>query len=177
MQYIIPIIIFGVAVGVFFGFVDPIYKDIQQVQKQSAQLNDALNDTKTIQDIRDSLLERFNTIDPADIARIEKLLPDNVDNVRLILEIDDIASRYGMLIQDVGISEQAVDENVIGPQKDSRGSLDMTFTTTGTYSSFRNFIVALEKSLRIVDIRDVSFSVSDDGFDAYKIILRTYWLR
>ena len=177
MQYITIILLLGVSVAVFLGFIDPLYKDVQHVKVQSAQLNDALNNTKQIQSIRDSLLEQFNAIEPHDIEKIEKLLPNNVDNVRLILEIDDVASRHGMFVNDIGISESQGNSSSFGPRDAAHGSLDLAFTISGTYESFRGFIVDLEKSLRLVDIVNTSFTKTEESFDEYSVVVRTYWLK
>ena len=54
--------------------------------------NEALNNSKALEDKRDTLTAKYNTIDPNDLIKLQKLLPDNVDNIRLILEIGQIAS-------------------------------------------------------------------------------------
>ena len=177
MQYITILILLGISVAVFFGFIDPLYKDVQAVKAQSAQLNDALNNTKQIQNIRDSLLERFNSIEPQDIDQIKKLLPNNIDNVRLILEIDKVAARHGMFVNDIGISETGNGNSSFGPQNVPYGSLDLSFTISGSYEAFRGFIVDLEKSLRLVDIVRTSFRTKDDILEEYSITVRTYWLK
>jgi hypothetical protein len=47
------------------------------------------------------LTQKYSTIDPVNLDKLTKLLPDNVDNIRLILEIEKIASPYGMILKDV----------------------------------------------------------------------------
>lgn len=177
-QYIIPVVILIATVGIFLGFTDPLYKEIQSTQTQAAQLREALDNTKTIQEVRDKLLARFNEIAQNDLDRLEKMVPGNVDNVRLILEIDEVASRHGMLVKDIGVLRQNVDEESIGPNVKPYGSLDVTFTIVGSYGSFRGFLSLLEESLRIIDVRGVSFQ-ADPGEDAseYTVTVRTYWLR
>ena len=57
--------------------------------------------------LKQSLLSRFNAFKTEDLDRLRKLLPDHVDNVRLILDLDNLAARHGMALQNVVISEPA----------------------------------------------------------------------
>lgn len=178
MQYLIPIIILLASGGIFFTLIGPLNEEVEATRTQSALLEDALNNTRRIQSIRDDLLDRFNAISVENIDKVEKLLPDNVDNVRLILEVDKVASRYGMLIRDISItSPEEESEDILGPNEEVYGSIDVQFSISGSYNAFRRFIVDLEKSLRIVDIRQLSFSVAEEGFVSYSLGVRTYWLR
>jgi len=178
MQYLIPSILFLISIGVFFSFIDPLYSDVQAVKAESVQLAGVLKSTQKIQNIRDSLLEKFNTIATVDKEKLNKILPDNVDNVRLILEIDKVAFRHGMLIKNIGISGEGEEEGIsLGPRDTPYGSIDLDITVTGSYDSFRDFIVDVEKSLRIVDIVGLSSVVKRDDLSEYTIGLRTYWLR
>ncbi len=177
MYYIIPFILLVSSVGIFFSFIRPLNDDIGEIRNQSALLNDALTNTRRIQSIRDALLEKYNAISVNDLGRVKKMLPDHVDNVRMILEIDKIASRYGMVIQDIGISEDKEKETVIGKDERPFGMINLDFTITGTYDSFRNFVVDLERGLRIVDVRALGFNVTESGFMQFHVTVRTYWLK
>ncbi|MEX0933696.1 MAG: type 4a pilus biogenesis protein PilO [Candidatus Paceibacterota bacterium] len=177
-QYIIPVVILAATVGVFLGFTDPLYQEIKQIQNQSTQLRDALENTKTIQEVRDRLLARFNDIEKSDLDRLERMLPGKIDNVRLILEIDEVASRHGMLVKDIGVLKQNADEDSIGPDVKPYGSLDLAFTITGSYDSFRAFLSELEQSLRVIDIRAILFIANtSETIHEYSITVRAYWLR
>ena len=47
------------------------------------------------------MTQKYNSFDPNDLAKLQTLLPDNVDNIRLILEIENVAAPYGMVLKDV----------------------------------------------------------------------------
>src|SRR5258708_7571843 len=100
-RFIMPIVLIGIAITVFFVFTNPIYSNTSGLKTQIASYSDALANSKALQSQRDALTAKYNAINPDDLAKLQKLLPDNVDNIRLILEIEQIASPYGMALTNV----------------------------------------------------------------------------
>lgn len=179
------------AVSVFLLYTQPAYDEVQALQKQIEQYNQALDKADELQRLKSTLLERRKSFDPEDLDRLHKLLPDHVDNVRLILDIDRLAGIYGMALQNVVISNPASETtlgNAIGASgaAERYDSLTLRFSTRGTYANFAEFLEDLESSLRIVDL--VSLSIASEGSSPeasgatsnvyrYDITIRTYWLR
>jgi hypothetical protein len=101
-RLITPIILIGLSITGFLVFVSPLYKEISLLKEQVSSYNQALDNSKALENERDKLTQKYSTIDPVNLDKLTKLLPDNVDNIRLILEIEKIASPYGMILKDVG---------------------------------------------------------------------------
>ena len=172
-------------------YTQPTYDSVQTENAQIAQYDEALSKASELQQLKQSLLSRYNTFDPAQIDRLQKLLPDHVDNVRLILDIDSLAGKHGMALQNVVVSQNASSQGsqsataIIGASQQAYDSLTIKFTTQGSYETFRQFLAAFESSLRIVDL--VSLNISRGSNNAqgnaavplytYNITLRTYWLK
>ena len=105
-----------------------------------ASYDEALDNSKALEAERDKLTQKYNSFNPEDLSRLQKLLPDNVDNIRLILEIEKIASPYGMALKDVkyNVSDQdTVASPVAAAIKGGKNSLnkdysvwDLEFSTT-----------------------------------------------
>jgi Tfp pilus assembly protein PilO len=195
-----PIILILIAVALFFMFTNPIYSDISTLQTKVSSYNEALNNSKALESVRDTLTAKENAIDPANLAKIVKLLPDNVDNIRLILEIGQIAAPYGMTLKDVKYSVtspvttptttgvvQGGSTSTSASNKDY-GVFNLEFSTTGSYSNFMNFTKDLESNLRIVDISSISFSsdtntnitntkVGPNEIYTYDFKIQTYYLK
>lgn len=177
-----PILFIFLAVGLFFVYVDPTYKEIKDTLKEEARFDQALDKSKELQEVRDKLLLKYNTFSTGDLDRLSKLLPDHVDNVRLVLDIDYIASTYGMRVKNVTVNTEERQEGVIGPDVSVYQSVSLSFSIAASYDILKQFIKDLEKSLRIVDVTDISLSSSaviDGGKDLYEynISLKTYWLK
>ncbi|MBT3282816.1 type 4a pilus biogenesis protein PilO [bacterium] len=181
-----PALFIILSIGLFFMYVDPTYTSIKTTLADGDQFNEALDKSKELQQIRDRLLARYNTFLTNDINKLAKLLPDNVDNVRLVLDIDNIASKYGMRIKNVSVDrEGSKASGVIGPSSKLHESVKLLFSITASYKDLISFVKDLESSLRIVDIREVSLTpliIRDDKKDGehiyeYVISLQTYWLK
>ncbi len=168
MKLIIAIVGVVLAGSIFFVYTKPAYDNSQTVRESIAENNAALDKAAELQKLRQTLLARFNTFNPADIERLQKLLPDHVDNVRLILDLDKLAERHGLALQNVDVSSSQKQTaksqtalGAIGSSNQKYDSLTLTFSTVATYRDFVTFLSNLESSLRIVDL--VSLTVAPAG--------------
>jgi len=81
------IILITIAIATFFFYVNPSYEDIKVLKMENSEFDEALDKARELQEVRDNLLSKYNSFSSGDIERLGKLLPDNVDNVRLILDL------------------------------------------------------------------------------------------
>jgi hypothetical protein len=170
------------SVGIFFGYIRPAWLGtIQTAQAEINAFDEAITAGKGFVDRQNKLLAERNAIREEDLARLQEFLPDNVDNVKLILEIDRIATRNGIQIRNIAISEEAPVAENAGTLNtvDTRpyGTLLLSFTAVASYPGFLQFLTELEQSLRLIDIVDISFPSSQTGVYNYNLSLRMYWLR
>jgi Tfp pilus assembly protein PilO len=190
MRFVIPLILIAITVAIFLTFTSPMYGEVGTLRTQAASYNEALSNSNTLEKERDKLTAKFNAIGGENLERLNKMLPDNVDNIRLILEIEKIASPYGMALRDVKYNTiEKTDTQVMQagtpiPQSGDFGVWDLEFATNGSYDNFINFIKDLEKNLRIVDVASIEFS-SDAPMASgttstsylYHFHIKTYWLK
>lgn len=179
MKGFLPILFIVIAGGLFFGFIDPTYSRVKELRAEESEYNEALNRSRELQEVRDSLLARYNAFSTQALTNLEKMVPDHVDNVRLILDLDAMASKYGMRVRNVEIEteESRANRGQIGPEERSHESLILSFTVSGTYDTFRSYLADLERSLRLVDVVGVQFTANDTGLYDYTISVKTYWLK
>ena len=192
-KYIIPTILIGIAVALFFGFAGPLYNDIKEIRVLSASYDEALGNSKALEAERDKLTNKYNSLDPEKIDRLEKLMPDNIDNIRTILEIEKVALRYGMVLKDVKYDTLDTKKGESASEKASQASSskgtygvwNMSFTTEGTYENMIRLLGGLEGNLRLIDISSIDFSSEGvSGLDPdvpisykYQFNIKTYWLK
>ena len=177
MKFIVPTILIILSGAAFWAFISPRYENVKVLRAQEAQFDEALSRSKELIALRDKLLSKYNTFQTDDLERLAKLLPDTVDNVRLVLDIDSIAAKYGMTIRNASVREALQPQDAIGPSTDAWGSITLEFITTASYENLTRFLADLEGSLRIVDVTDISFNASQTNLNEYTITLTTYWLR
>ncbi len=193
-RIIFPIFSLVISVVGLFGFVKPAYEEVNTLKAQVASYDEALLNSRSLEEERDKLTQKFNSISSENLDKVKKLIPNSVDNIRLILEIEKLASPYGMVLKDVHYEviskedEAKTGTRQAGTTKNTNqeyGSWDLEFSTEGSYNDFVNFTKDLEQNLRVVDIVSVQFSSgSTDTIKSasqkpykYKFKIRTYWLK
>lgn len=178
LRIIIPIFFLIGAGALFFVFIDPTRVQIGELSKEEALYSQALNNSNELVKVRDKLLATYNSFVASDLVRLEKLIPNTVDNVKLIRDIDGIAFRYGMTVKNVTIERapETVQKN-IGTPGESFGAMLVSFSVGGPYKIFLDFLKDLERSLRLVNVVNVSFTSAEKDIYEYRVIIKTYWLK
>jgi Tfp pilus assembly protein PilO len=186
MNFILPIILLVASLGLTFGFTKPTYSQIKDLKGEHAQYSDAVKKFDELIQKRDELTKKKDFFSPADLNKLDRILPDNVNNIGLIIEIQDIANRYAFQLEDVRFdvpTKKASGTTPSSPQQALASqkpyeTFNFDFTVTGTYQNFIKFISDLESSSRLIDITSIQFSTRD-GSSAfrYSVKAQTYWLK
>ena len=201
MRSIFPIILILIALGFFFFFVNPLYHDVSTLRTDVASYNQALSHSTDLQKTRDTLLATYNGITTNDKARLEKFLPNTVNNIELILELEKIASAHNMALKNIRFEtpDDSSDTSKSSNQvvSSTSGSLpygvfQLEFNTEADYSVFTAFLKDVEHNLRLIDVKSLSFDASSKDTDnndntktvglsqstyKYSVKVNTYWLK
>ncbi len=207
MKLFSSIIFLAISLVIFFVFIDPIYGEIKQLKADVSAYNIALSNSTELQKTRDSLINIYKEVKTEDKERLAHFLPSSIGNIDLILEIEKIANLHGMPIGNIKFDSS---KNLVG-NKDTTsnnstdniiraenseldnlpyGIFPMEFIIEGRYETFISFMKELEKNLRLVDIKSVSFNVpqqssggdgggisADPNVYSYTLKVETYWLK
>ncbi len=192
MNLILPIILILSSLGIFFGYVDPNYKgtstptnptdystySIDALQSQLANYQDVAKSSVSIVSQENNLVQKENTISTDDQDRLSKMLPPNIDNIRLIIEISQIAQGRNLIAKNITIGNSTASGNAnAAGTANAYGTVSLSFTVNASYSNFINFLQDLESNLRLVDITNITFNANDTGFYDFNVTLNTYWLQ
>lgn len=183
---ILPSLALMVAIGIFFAYVNPTWSVSIVATKAASAVDDqalAAADTYTRQ--QNNLITARDKIDPANLARLAILLPNSVDNVGLILDLNALAARSGLSLSNIDVSTNvapAASPNASATGAPSSranpvGSVDLSLSAVGTYSALHTFLSGVERSQRLLDVRDLVVKGSDTGVYTYQMKIRIYWLR
>lgn len=180
-RFILPIVLVATAVALFVLYIDPAFQATKKLQMQVGSYNDALDKSQEFRKLRDEKISAYNTFAPADKQKLEKILPDNVDNIRLIIDINNIAARHGLTLKNVELgtvsdSASARSALAVGASGEAVGSVELGFSVASSYDSFLAFLQDVEHSLRIVDVESISFTAPEVGSYDFTLSIRTYWL-
>lgn len=182
MKNIISIIVIVISLAAFVLVVKPEYAKNKELVVKGEELNQVLKNARKLQLIRDTLLSKQKDLSKSDLARLEKLIPESVDNVKLIIEFQKIAERYGLKIttataaKDEGGEDQGLNQSFDISTRDY-GTVTLNFNVTGRYEEFLSFLTDIEDNLRITDLRTLSISGGDSGFYEFSLSIETYWLK
>jgi hypothetical protein len=173
------IVLLLLSVGLFYTFTNDQYKQVKAISVTSSEYKDALNNTSQIETLRDNLLTIYNNISPLDIERLNKALPDNIDTVRLALDLDSIASRHGLAIKSLQAVTRPVGNGEFAVMSDGNSyeKVVVTFNFVSNYTNFIGLITDLEQNLRVMNIKSVSFDTIDSGLYEHEVSIETYWLK
>lgn len=183
-SHISPLIGLAVAIGIFFLYVNPTWSGSIAEKKEAIASNDrALEAASEYAAQQNELASSRNDIDPTDLERLNKFLPDSVDNVGLILDLNALAARSGLLLSNIDVMK-----NDTGSSNNATGalsaigvspvsSIDLSLSAVGSYTAFREFLTGVERSARLLDVLDITVKGSETGVYTYKMKLRLYWLR
>ncbi|OGZ06037.1 MAG: hypothetical protein A2845_01290 [Candidatus Lloydbacteria bacterium RIFCSPHIGHO2_01_FULL_49_22] len=153
-RYLTPVFLMILSGAVYVIWVDAPYKDIAAQQAKAEVLRGYIADADNAQEELQKIAAQYDAFPPDGDRRLQVLLPKEIDTVRLIIDVNEIAARHGMGVNDPMVGKAATDES--RPQAYVPYSL--SFKTTATYDVFRDFLADLERSLALRDIVTVEFS-------------------
>lgn len=179
--------------GIYFLTL-PLYEDLQRARSENQEFDRVLGEVSDLLSTQESLISRYQNIPDSDREAIDTVMADENDNVRLIYDIEQLASQKGLFVIKVS-SELLQDSNNQNNQQNfdnveeqhggfdtgrsrEKNTMTIEMTLDGEYDSFVSFISDLEKSLRIIDVKSVEFTPSSDRTAySYEIVLHSYILK
>lgn len=181
---ILPSLALMISIGMFFAYVSPTWSGPIAATKAAINSDDqALTAASQYKTRENELASARDSIDPANLARLSVFLPDSVDNVGLILDINALAARSGLLLANVDVAANNPDNppasaaGLSAASVNPIGSVDLSLAAVGTYVALQSFLTGIEKSARLLDVRDITVTGSDTGVYNYHMTMRLYWLR
>ncbi len=196
IRIIFPTFLVLLAGVIFFFFVNPIIANPVSINPQTGEIAGGIAGLRNEQRIlataiRDAgaLKSRINTLEtqlqglrPEQISRLDNFLPDQMDEMQLIVDVNNIARGSNMAISEVNIRTSPT-SNQRGGQATAQTTgepqvrpMSMSFAVAGNYGQLKSFLGELARSLRIIDVDSLSFSVGEDGITRYNLSITTYWI-
>ena len=173
------VILLLLSVGLFYTFTNTQYQNVKSLYAIAGEYKNVLKSVEDIVELRDNLLSDYETIPRTEVDRINKVLPDNADAVRLALDLDTVASRHGISIKNIQTTTGAGEGGlaVLPGYGGIYEKATVTFTFVSDYGNFVDLLVDLERSLRIMNVKSISFQTNDSGLYDHQISVETYWLK
>lgn len=177
MKSLTALILIAISIGLFFFQINPSYSEVKVLRAQAGQYDDALQVADELKKIRGELATKLASFTPEELANLEHFMPQQLDTVRIILDVDGIASAHNIQLKDIKASD--VGKPVSAGAQSSYNTTAVTFSFTSQYNNAEVFIHDVEQSLRLLDVSSVSIKPStgsNAGAYDFSITLNTYWI-
>lgn len=192
MKGFTPVILIGLIIGTVYFYVIPQYNEIVVLQSEVEAYDEAIETANALDEKLQTLTTKKNSFSTSDKLRLQKMLPSEQNDVRLILDLTNIADERNINLEGLDLSTQ--NESSRNPQNLQRPNVrnvereffnsqqtlrpvGISFSFEATYSEFLELMNDFESSLRIMDVTDVSFSIPESGSDyTFFVRLQTYWV-
>jgi Tfp pilus assembly protein PilO len=183
-----PLILIVLAIGLYFTVTTGKLDELKAIRAVNADYEQAINNSEQLIKVRDKVLKTYNDISEEDRQRLDKMVPNNVDNVRLIIDVNGVAARHGVSVKNIKTSTASSNSTTQAqppattnkPKAAAGGVLDtvtLSFSVSTNYQTFIEFMKDLEASLRIMDISRITLTANDIGTYEYGVEIKTYWLK
>ena len=190
-KLIFNLLLLGACAGIFFVPKFGISAKYDDIKVRKAEIKEYDNANKSARDLvakRDDLNNRFNAFTPQEQSRLITFLPDNIDPIRYILEMEGIGKKLGMPIKGAGYTSAKIGGTPVltaGASDVKYGVFNFTFTSEGSYSDLQRMLTEFDRSLRLIDIESIGITpAGGNGLDYkaldhynFQIVLKTYWLK
>ncbi len=196
---ITAIILVVLAIGIYLTFTNAKIAEIKDVSVINDEYLSAIANANQLVKVRDSVLKDYNALSDDDRERLSKMLPNTVDNIRLIIDLNSVALRHGFPLRNIkaaatsaingkgtpslpqtqdtsgGQGRAASNTSIPTPVLDT---VTVSFSVTAPYQQFIDLLRDLEANLRIMDVTHLTVSAgSAPGSYDFGVELKTYWLR
>ena len=183
---ILPLLALIIAIGIFFAYVSPTWSGQIASTKAAIAADDAaLDSARNYVAQQNQLAAEKDAIDTGKLDLLVTFLPDSVDNVGLILDLNALAARSQLSLANIDVitgtpnsSRSSVSPSGALPASGVSpvGSVDLSLSAIGTFIALQDFLVGVERSARLLDVRDLVVKGSDTNVYNYQMTLRLYWL-
>ena len=91
VKLLIPIISIIVALALYFFFIQDTLERVAELKIESAQFDETLKSAQELENTIERLTRESENIQTSDLDKLEILLPDHIDSVRFIYDLNTIA--------------------------------------------------------------------------------------
>lgn len=187
-RFLTPLLALIVAVSLFVTFIKPTFNEYKQIDTEIGDYEQALKRAQDLQNRINELIAERNAIPQSGLERLEDLLPDSLDEVSIVLSLDAISARHGLVLGGIGVKsvrtdpegnarsaknaasgdfmfedEQVESDSALSDVTNAFDTVELTFSVTGEYEAFKTFLTDIERSLALMDVSSLTIEEPGEG--------------
>jgi len=110
----------------------------------------------------ETLSERLSTY-KEQLSKIDSALPEDSSVAALFNFLQKTSSENGLILTDIDVSGLFSLES----SEERIQKMSFSISVSGSYSAFKNFLSAVYKNSRLIEVKSISFSSSEEGEDLF----------
>jgi hypothetical protein len=180
-----------ISFGIFFTYTQPVIGEIKTIQDETFAYTDAVNKASEFNAKLSDLVSRMNSFRTSDVESLETYLPDEVDELTVLSDIETVARKNDVRI--VSMAASKVDEAASEGEVNFEGEIielpkissrDFEVSLSAPYENIKQMLRDLEQNKYLLEVVAFDFgavtdtasvTVSDISTDGtYTMVLRAY---
>lgn len=193
---IIAVISFIISLALMFVFIFPLFSSAKVMYLDLSQKRQEIEKLKELLDKVEKISQNYNNVSE-EVEKILLALPEEKDLPQLLVQFEKLALNNGLLLESIEFGEISKKEKKdfirnIDDYNELNESKKILFTfpnsfilikIVGSYSAFTNYIDALEKNVRSMDIYSIKFDsdnamrnlFGDSGIFEFNLGINVYY--
>ena len=171
MRSIIAFLLVFAGIALIFWAGKPLWEEISTLRVEKSNIEKTLSELRNLESARDNLLSTYNSISNDDLEKLDQILPSTTDTGGVLISLEKMTQDTGIRLRRAEFkTDQKNDVKAIQASNSMFNTLDLSLVVSSNYDSFKSFLGALERSSRVVDVTNISFSVEQTNL--YEFIIQ-----
>lgn len=168
-----PIFAFTAGIVIFLVFLLPGWDEVKGLKALEENKIQTLKDLGNWSAYFDDLSAKYQSAEN-DLQKLSLTVPSEPQIPELLVQLEDIARRNGLAVDDVQFNIPASDR-LAKPADKNLGVVNVKIKMEGDYNNFKNFTADIEKNIRLMDISLVSLNAGGEGLMKFEVEISTYY--
>ncbi len=174
-----------VSLVIFFFFSKPIFAEIDALQDETIQFEEAAARASELNSELSNKLTEKRSYPAEALERLEMLAPDTIDEVKILSDVHEIARKHNLLFGNVSLMKddgtQLTDDMVHAEPirvftYDDLVTAEFAFSLIGSYDQFKAFLSDVEQSLLMFEITHIEFTSGEGLLQQYNMTAQVFAL-
>lgn len=182
---LVQLALIGISMVVVFVYIKPTFASISEVQDEIAEYAAVISNVEEFNRQLRQLIQQEQTFSVADREALDRFLPNNIDPLQVMLDLETIIGKTDFKITSLGMgggddgdnSQQqvrATSEEMQGSIEESMSLLryqEFSLDGSGTYDDLKDLLQLLEANAYVFEVADLTLApVSEEGSENQTVI-------
>lgn len=164
----------------YLSFIKPWYLEARDIYAEAIGYEEAALKYEEYSRLLNNKAQTIRDLTPRTKDRINQVVPVGIDEIRILLDLQNITKEEQMLFGNVDVE---VSEDTSFPLQTGDAIqvdvINVSFDAIGTYEQFKTLLQRLESSLTLFEVTEISFSAPEEAspFQQFSLSVRTHVLK